>query len=72
MRSHTAMATPDPQKYVIAGKFWAENMLLVSGRLFVKKIRLREIPFRTAYDGICKPVRARTVTLCISTKSGAA
>ena len=37
MRFHSAMATPGPQKYVIARTFWTENILLVSGRLVYQK-----------------------------------
>ena len=33
MRFDSAMATLDPQKYVIARTVWTENILLVSGRL---------------------------------------
>ena len=33
MRFHSAMATFEPQKYVIAGTVGAENILLVSVRL---------------------------------------
>ena len=33
MRFHSAMATLEPQKYVIAGTVGTENFLLVSGRL---------------------------------------
>ena len=32
MRFHSAMATLEPQKYVIARTVWTENILLVSGR----------------------------------------
>ena len=33
MRFHSAMATVEPQKYVIAGTVGTENILLVSWRL---------------------------------------
>ena len=33
MRFHSAMATLEPQKYVIAGTVGTENILLVNGRL---------------------------------------
>ena len=33
MPFHSAMATLEPQKYVIAGTVGTENILLVSGRL---------------------------------------
>ena len=36
MRFHSAMATLEPQKYVIAGTVGTENILLVSGRLVLQ------------------------------------
>ena len=36
MRFHSAMATLEPQKYVIAGTVGTEIILLVSGRLVLK------------------------------------
>ena len=40
MRFHSAMATLEPQKYVIARTFWTENMLLVSGRLVFNQVEV--------------------------------
>ena len=44
MRFHSAMATLEPQKYVIAGTVGTENILLVSGRLvLIDKINTLKI-----------------------------
>ena len=37
MRFHKAMATLEPQKYVIARTVWTENILVVSGRLVFRE-----------------------------------
>ena len=39
LRFHSAMATHEPQKYVIAATVGTENILLVSGRLVGDKTR---------------------------------
>ena len=40
MRFHSAMATLEPQKYVLAITVWTENILLVSRRLVIKSDRI--------------------------------
>ena len=37
MGIHSAIATLEPQKYVISRTFWTENILLVRGRLVQKQ-----------------------------------
>ena len=43
MRFHSAMATLEPQKYVIARTVGTENILLVSGRLVQNSLSLSQL-----------------------------
>ena len=45
MRFHSAMATLEPQKYVLAITVWTKNILLVSRRLVIKSDRILRYKF---------------------------
>ena len=48
MRFHSAMATLEPQKYVIAGTVGTEIILLVSGRLVDKQLTRKLVVDKTS------------------------